>query len=163
MERLLTEFSRLIVQNRNSRDKRSGRENDAAVPTNGSIGCPAEAGTEGGGASPAAFKNLDGEPCDPFTIDSPLGDIAAVCFVEDAGSRLALDELRFLRSSTLENLDGSDPEIILAVEFDIVSAVQAAIARRTMQCTVDDVDNGKAAWSMGSDGGPLRRSAITFF
>lgn len=76
---------------------------------------------------------------------------------------LSLADLKILKSSSLENEDGSDPEIIVAVEFDVVAAIQASIALRTVRCTVDDVLDGATAWSHGSDGGPVRRSAVTLF
>lgn len=140
----------------------SGAE-DAAAPAKGSVGAHASSTPQPGGASPTGADGAPGLSDDPFGCDSALGDAPAASSAEPAGACLTLDELRILRSSTLENSDGSDAEVILAVEFDIVTAMQAAIARRTVQCTVEDVVNGNAAWSMGSDGGPLRRSAITLF
>lgn len=73
-------------------------------------------------------------------------------------------ELSVLRNSTFENSDGSGVETIDAVAFDIVAAVRASIALRTKRCTAKNVLNGSAAaWSLGADGGPVMRSAITLF
>lgn len=73
-------------------------------------------------------------------------------------------ELSVMRNSTFENSDGSGVETIDAVAFDIVAAVRASIALRTKRCTAENVLNGSAAaWSLGADGGPVMRSAITLF
>lgn len=77
--------------------------------------------------------------------------------------RLSLDQLRILKRSSLENVDGTDPEVIVAVQFDVVAALRAAIQARTLRCTVDDVQGATEAWSLASDGGPIRRSVMTLF
>lgn len=76
---------------------------------------------------------------------------------------LSLAELTILKSSTLEDADGTGTEMIIAVEFDIVAAMQAAIGLRTKPCSAQDVLEGGAAWTAASDGGPIRRSALTIF
>lgn len=75
--------------------------------------------------------------------------------------RLSLDQLRALKSSSLENVDGSDLDVIVAVQFDIVAALRAAIEARTLLCTVEDVNAALASWSLASDGGPIRQTAMT--
>lgn len=100
---------------------------------------------------------------DVFAHDSPLNDWGGPPSATRAEGHLTLDELRILKSSTLENPDGTDPLVIVAVQFDIVAAIRAAIARRTKRCTVAGVVDGSAAWSLGSDGGPICHSSITLF
>lgn len=77
--------------------------------------------------------------------------------------RLSLDQLRVLKCSSLENVDGSDPDVIVAVQFDIVVALMAAIEARTLRCTVEDVITAHESWSLASDGGPIPRTAMTLF
>lgn len=131
------------------RERRTSRGSGAGDTPTGA------AGSGDGGASTVSG--------DPFAHASALSDRDVGASPSDQQARLTLEELRILRSSTLEDLDGTNPDTILAVEFDIVAAVRAAIAGSTRRCTVDDITGGKAAWSMGSDGGPMRRSAITLF
>lgn len=130
--------------------------------------------TRGGRASPAhgtAAASTDGVDCDGtqspdgdvFEYDSPLNDWGGPPSATRPEGRLTLEELRILKSSTLENHDGTDPVVIVAVQFDIVAALRAAILRRTRRSTVESVVNGSAAWSMGSDGGPICHSSITLF
>lgn len=76
---------------------------------------------------------------------------------------LNLSELTILKSSPLENEDGTGSATIVAVEFDIVDAMAASIASRTKRCTAGDILNGRAAWSLGSDGGPFQRTPVTLF
>lgn len=99
---------------------------------------------------------------DPFPLDSIFADTTDGAS-ERTGGRLTAEELGILRSSTLENDDGSGTEVIVAVQFDAVAAMASTIFRRTVRCTADDVVGGNAAWSMVSDGGPVRRSTITLF
>lgn len=106
----------------------------------------------------------DNTPADLFSPDSILGDEARTrAFADETGGRLSADELTILRCSTLENADGTAPEVVVAVQFDPVAAMAAAIARRTVDSTVDEVQGSDAAWSLASDGGPVRRSSITLF
>lgn len=100
---------------------------------------------------------------DVFADDSPLNDWGGPPSAARAEGHLTLDELRILKSSTLEDPDGTDPLVIVAVQFDIVAAIRAAIARRATRCTVAGVVDGAAAWSLGSDGGPICHSSITLF
>lgn len=100
---------------------------------------------------------------DIFAHDSPLNDWGGPPPTTRPEGRLTLDELRILKSSTLVNLDGTDPLVVVAVQFDVVAAIGAAIARRTKRSTMSSVVNGSAAWSMGSDGGPICHSSITLF
>lgn len=100
---------------------------------------------------------------DIFTHDSPLNDWSGPPPSDRPVGRLTVDELRVLKSSNLENLDGTDPLVIVAVEFDVVATIRAAISRRAKRCTVAEVINGAGAWSLGSDGGPICRTSITLF
>lgn len=102
-------------------------------------------------------------PVDVFAHDSPLGDWGGPVPAEQLDGRLTSEELKILKCSKLEDLDGTRPLVIVAVQFDIVAAISAAIARRTKRCTAADVGGGGVAWSMGSDGGPVRHSSITLF
>lgn len=111
----------------------------------------------GEGSQPPA----EGVPLEEDLLgDCLLGDEPST---QDADWRLSPDQLRVLKCSSLEKMDGSDPEVIVAVEFDIVTALRAAILARTMRCTAEDLRGEQAAWSLASDGGPIRRSAITLF
>lgn len=130
-------------------------------------GCGVRA-TPGSSAVPPVSDGVDrqgGQPAegDVFAEDSPLNDWGGARSAARPEGHLTLDELRILKSSTLEDLDGKDPLVIVAVQFDVVAAVRAAITRRTMPSTVERIVNGSAAWSMGSDGGPICHSSITLF
>lgn len=98
-----------------------------------------------------------------FGHDSPLSDGGGPPSADRVDGRLTPEELRILKCSTLEDLDGTCPLVVVAVQFDVVAAVSAAIAQRAKQCTVADCGSTRVAWSMGSDGGPVRHSAITLF
>lgn len=111
------------------------------------------------GAGPSSSVGAGEGVPDPLA-DSLLGDGPPQ---QEHDWRLSLGELRILKCSSLENLDGSDPEVIIAVQFDVVAATKAAIQARTMRCTVDDVNAAGAAWSLASDGGPIRRTTMTLF
>lgn len=54
---------------------------------------------------------------------------------------LSLAEKTVLKSSTLDNADGTGAEVIVAVEFDIAEATASSIASRTKRCTVEDLLN----------------------
>lgn len=110
-------------------------------------------------AGPGSAGDADEAAPDPLG-ESCLGD-GPPQHVHDW--RLSLDQLRILKRSSLENVDGSDPEVIVAVEFDIVASLRAAIQARTLRCTVEDVEASSEAWSLASDGGPIRRSVMTLF
>lgn len=112
----------------------------------------------------ASGDTADATPADLFSQNSLLGDHAHAHGTTDkTGDRLTAEQLTILRSSTLENADGTAPEVVVAVQFDPVAAMAAAIARRTVPCTADDVLGADAAWTLASDGGPIRRSSITLF
>lgn len=76
---------------------------------------------------------------------------------------LSLAEKTVLKSSTLDNADGTGAEVIVAVEFDIAEATASSIASRTKRCTVEDLLNDSAAWSLGSEGRPTQGTATTLF
>lgn len=108
-----------------------------------------------GAASASDAGNPDNEP----VLDED-GDEG---FPMPSESPLSAQELRILRSSTLEYADGTEAEVILAVEFDIVAGIQASIAQRMLRCSAGDVSASPTAWSLAADGGPVRRSALTIF
>lgn len=127
------------------------------------------AGTRGTGTTTEqqhrASGNADVEgSADLFSPDSMLGDQSRPRGPSDrTADGLTAEELTILRCSTLENADGTAPEVVVAVQFDPVSAMAAAIARRTVRCTADEVLAADTAWTLASDGGPVRRSSITLF
>lgn len=112
----------------------------------------------------ATVPASDGTPGDLFSPNSILGDQGLAQDPTDRREdRLTADELTILRCSTLENTDGTASEIVVAVQFDPVSAMAAAIERRTVNCSPEEVLDADAAWTLASDGGPVRRSSITLF
>lgn len=114
------------------------------------------AAASGAGAASAAATDGHAEvPEQEADGDQPLG--------AEVESSLSAEELGILRSSTLEYADGTGAEKVIAVEFDVVAGIQASIAQRTLRCSVEDVVNSAAAWSLPADGGPVRRSALTLF
>lgn len=144
---------------------------NASDPTRDGLGAGHGTAGEDPGASAsagldtAAGPSLSNSPVlgEVFGHDSPLSDWAGPPPADRPEGRLTPDELRILKCSTLEDLDGTCPLEIVAVQFDVVAAISAAIERRVKRCTVADVTSGREAWSMGSDGGPVRHSAITLF
>ncbi|OSX80100.1 hypothetical protein BU14_0058s0011 [Porphyra umbilicalis] len=83
--------------------------------------------------------------------------------VGGAATPLTAAELRILRHSHLEFADGTGVEVIVAVEFDLVSALQHAIKMRTIPNSAQVVLGGPAAMTLGVDGGPVRRRPVTAF
>lgn len=124
-------------------------------------GSPPPAGLHAGPGGPGLRGSADLE--EAYEQDSPLSDWEGRFAAGRVDGRLTHDELRILKCSTLEDLDGTCPLVIVAVQFDVVAAISAAIAHRVKRCTVADCASGRVAWSMGSDGGPVRHSAITLF
>lgn len=141
-------------------DGNNGKESGAAAAA--ARACPVPEAERVADAGPSGPDAVTGSR-DEFPGDSPLSDWGGAQPAGSGQRGLTSEELWILRCSTLENMDGSDPLVIVAVEFDVVAAVSAAIARRTVKCTAQDVVQGRPAWSMGSDGGPIRNAAVTVF
>jgi len=118
------------------------------------------AGMSGGSDASGGAVGGDAEGVDGHRLPLPsLGEEQ----VGGAATPLTAAELRILRHSHLEFADGTGVEVIVAVEFDLVSALQHAIKMRTIPNSAQVVLGGPAAMTLGVDGGPVRRRPVTAF